>query len=164
MKLFALVSVIALTAATGAFAQSAAPLAAENPNNCSPASKNCVQNESGSNKSVGNTEGTSRNAVKTQQGVMSGGPAVQAQNPNNCSAADPKCVTNESGSNKTVGNTESTAQSAEKTRQQSQMPATGGNVNIKAGTACPPGQSTCASEPASQRGEDSGSASRGAAN
>ena len=49
MKLLTLVSIFALTAASGAFAQSQAPMHNENPNNCSDALRNCGGNTDGSN-------------------------------------------------------------------------------------------------------------------
>jgi hypothetical protein len=47
MKLFALVSIVALTAATAAFAQDTP--AGSNPSNCSPGMPNCATSGSGSN-------------------------------------------------------------------------------------------------------------------
>ncbi len=117
MKLLALVSVIALTAATGAFAQSAPPLANENPNNCSPALPNCATDQGGSsNKTPRNAEGTGANArMNEQQGAMPAGTGAGASN------------------------------------------------GIKGGTTCPPGESACApAGNATDRGNASGSASRGA--
>jgi hypothetical protein len=49
MKLFALASIVMLTAATGAFAQAAAPMANENPDNCSAAWRDCSTSQDGSN-------------------------------------------------------------------------------------------------------------------
>ncbi len=111
MKLFALVSIIALTAATGAFAQSAAPLANENSNNCSDALRNCNGSADGSMKTPANSSSAGQNTTTTQQ---------------------------------------------------SQMPA-GKPVGIQGGTECAVGVVDCKpANNASQRGNDSGNASRGA--
>jgi len=70
MKGPTLVTFLVLTTASAAFAQSTTPVNPNtNPNNCSPAFTNCSSATDDSNKTPGNTPGTSRNEMRQEEQI-----------------------------------------------------------------------------------------------
>ena len=92
MKLFALVSIIALTAATGAFAQSAPPMANQNPNNCTDGLRDCNGSSvDGTSKTPANSASATQNMTKTQQSEMPAGKPVGIQGGTACAVGQVDC-------------------------------------------------------------------------
>ncbi len=81
MKLLTLVSIFALTAASGAFAQSQAPMHNENPNNCSDALRNCSGSPDGSNATAPRAVTPTTRQTQTDAAKTAPAPAMAGTDP-----------------------------------------------------------------------------------
>jgi len=92
MKIPTLATLIVLTSAGAAFAQSTTPLNPNaNPNNCSPAFPNCGTATDGNNKTPGNTPGTSRNEMRQEEQIPQTATEPDLPMKQNCAPGQANC-------------------------------------------------------------------------